>query len=189
MGQYLDIAMETIARRRGAGFSQSHGDNSDRSDISSSSRLRAGTKDSQGEAEKRKRPTPATEPSPCSTSVPREWADGIALLRPMSRPCDVPPRRWKQFKADSLSFTKNWASTATAMGWEAVDLWGCHPEAPFARIDYAGLLWLLNGDDVAAMTEDAATIRTRSGATQTYRRRAQPPGAVLAWELDRGRTS
>ena len=188
MGQYLNIAREAIARWPGPAFPQFHGDKSDLSDKSSSPRPSAWTKGGQGEAGKSKRPTPwpATERSPCSSSVPREWADGIALLRPMSRPRDVPARRWETFKADTLSFIENWASTAAAMEWVATDIWGCHPEVPFARIEYAGLLWLLNGDEIVALTSYTATIRTRTGARQTYRRRTRPPGTVLAWELDEG---
>jgi hypothetical protein len=54
---------------------------------------------------------------------------------------------------------------------------------PFARIDYAGLLWLLAGDKLIALTADTATVETCTGARQTYRRRPGEPGRVLAWDL------
>jgi len=57
--------------------------------------------------------------------------------------------------------------------------------ASFARIDCAGLLWLLNGDKLIALTEDAAVIERRTGARQTYRRKPSGPGRALAWELPR----
>jgi hypothetical protein len=62
-------------------------------------------------------------------------------------------------------------------------LFGCDRERPYARIDRAGLLWLLNGDRLLVLTESAATIETRTGARQTYRRKPNEPGRVLAWEI------
>ena len=61
---------------------------------------------------------------------------------------------------------------------------GCDRHRPFARIDHAGLLWLLNGAKLVDLSEDAAIIEWASGARQTFRRRAVAPGSVvLAWEL------
>jgi hypothetical protein len=45
------------------------------------------------------------------------------------------------------------------------------------------LLWLLNGNKLVALSENTATIETRPGARQTYRRRPVGPGRLLAWEL------
>ncbi len=47
----------------------------------------------------------------------------------------------------------------------------------------AGLLWLLNGNRLVMLAEDAATIETPTGARQTSRRKPREPGQVLAWEL------
>jgi hypothetical protein len=74
-------------------------------------------------------------------------------------------------------------ATATSLGWEPYDLFGCDRDRPFARVDQAGLIWLLHGDRLIAMTENTATIETPTGARQTYRRKAYQPGRVLAWEL------
>ena len=115
--------------------------------------------------------------------LPREWAEGVARLHIMPRPPNVPIRRWDQFIDDAARFADRWGAKAAALGWEPVDLWGCHPDQPYQRFDALGLVWLLNGNGLAALSPDAATIRTRTGALQTYRRRAVPPGTVLAWEL------
>jgi hypothetical protein len=56
-------------------------------------------------------------------------------------------------------------------------------DRPFARVDQAGLLWLLDGDRLIALAENTAAIETRTGARQTYRRKPSEPGRVLAWEL------
>ena len=82
-------------------------------------------------------------------------------------------------------FADRWAATAAALGWGPADLWGCHREKPYERLDCAGLLWLLNGAEIVTLTADTATIRTQTGAIQSFRRRPAPTGTVLAWELDR----
>jgi hypothetical protein len=41
----------------------------------------------------------------------------------------------------------------------------------------------LNGDRLIALTENTATIETRTGARQTFRRKPNEPGRVLAWQL------
>jgi hypothetical protein len=63
---------------------------------------------------------------------------------------------------------------------------GLDRERPFARLDRAGLLWLLNGDRVIALTEKTATVETSSGARQTWRRKHNEPGRALPWELANG---
>lgn len=116
--------------------------------------------------------------------IPREWAEGFARLDPDRPPGDVPPQRWQRFVDDIGRFLDSgFAEKAAALGWGPLDLFGCDRERPFARIDKAGLLWLLNGDRPVALTADAVVIETRSGARQTYRRTPTEPGRVLAWEL------
>ena len=108
---------------------------------------------------------------------------GFARLDPSRPPGDVPPRRWTQFVDDVGLFLERWAAYAAAMGWGPYDLFGCDRDRPFARIDQSGLLWLLNGDKLVALSEDAAGIETRNGTRLTYRRKPGEVGSVLAWEL------
>jgi hypothetical protein len=120
--------------------------------------------------------------------IPRSWAEGFARLHPNRPPDDVPPKRWQQFVDDVGKFLDGaFCVVAAALGWGPFDLFGCDRDRPFARIDRAGLLWLLNGDRLLALTEHTAMIETRTGARQTYRRRPVAIGdAVLAWELRSG---
>jgi hypothetical protein len=74
-------------------------------------------------------------------------------------------------------------AVAAALGWGPLDLFGCDRDRPFARIDQAGLLWLLNGDRLVALSENTATIETCTGARQTFGRKPTEPGRVLVWEL------
>jgi hypothetical protein len=79
-------------------------------------------------------------------NVPRAWAEGYARLHPDHPPGDVPLRRWQTFVDDCGRFLDGgWANRVAALGWGPLDLFGCDRERPFARIDHAGLLWLVNG--------------------------------------------
>jgi hypothetical protein len=116
--------------------------------------------------------------------VPRTWAEGFARLDRDRPPGDVPAKRWQRFIDDIGRFLYGpFCAVATALGWGPLDLFGCDGDRPFARIDQAGLLWLLNGDKLIALSENTAMIETRTGARQTYRRKPSEPGRVLAWEL------
>jgi hypothetical protein len=116
--------------------------------------------------------------------IPRAWAEGFARLDANHPPGDVPAKRWLAFVNDVGRFLDSpFCAVALALGWGPYDLFGCDRDRPFARIDLAGLLWLLNGDRLIALTENSATIVTRAGARQTYRRKPDQPGQVLAWEL------
>jgi hypothetical protein len=116
--------------------------------------------------------------------VPRAWAEALARLDPTKPPNDVPPGRWLGFIDDCGRFLdQGWASTAAALGWGPLDLFGCDRERPFVH-DHRGLLWVLNGGSILQMHRDRATIKTQGGAQQTYRRRPVEVGrVVLAWEL------
>jgi hypothetical protein len=115
--------------------------------------------------------------------IPREWAEGFARLDADRPPGDVPLKRWRRFVDDVGLFLNRWAAHAAALGWGPYDLFGCDRDRPIARIDQAGLLWLLNGDHLIALTENTATIETQTGARQTYYRKPRDPGRLLAWEL------
>jgi hypothetical protein len=117
-------------------------------------------------------------------NTPRAWAEGFALLNPHRPPGDVPLRRWQTFVDDVGRFLDcPFRAVAIALGWGPHDLFGCDRDRPFARLDKAGLLWLLDGDRLVALCENTATIETRSGRRQTFRRKPVGSGRVLAWEL------
>ena len=118
--------------------------------------------------------------------APRAWAEALARLDPMRPPGDMSPKRWLRFIDDCGRFLDSgWAAHAAKLNWHPLDLFGCDRERPFARVDHAGLLWLLNGRKLVALTADTAAIATPSGGTLTFRRRPVGPGrVVLAWELN-----
>ena len=97
---------------------------------------------------------------------------------PTACPAFVPEARWRQAIEDGQAFLDQWREQVIALGWTADDLWGLHtpPAKPhstynrLSRYDATGLIWLLQGQRVLAMTEKTATISTPSGGTLIYYR-------------------
>jgi hypothetical protein len=117
--------------------------------------------------------------------VPEAWVQGIADLLAMPSHPDWPEAAWKTLQDDALGFLKEWAAQAHALGWGGIDLFGVHAEAPHARLDGMGLVPLLSGRPVVALTEDSAAIKANSGGTLTFRiRNTWPPGRLLIWDLE-----
>jgi hypothetical protein len=115
----------------------------------------------------------------------RNWSEAFARLDRARPPDDVPERRWRRFIDDCGRFLDDgWATKAAALGWGPLDLFGCDRHRPFARIDQLGLLWLLNGRRVVALTADTGIIETPDGGRLVYRRAPSGPGQVLVWELN-----
>jgi hypothetical protein len=84
---------------------------------------------------------------------------------------------WQQAVDDGRRFIVQWGRQAEALGWTAEDLFGLAdvPERPAAsyrrlsRYDAIGLIWLLHGRPVVALTADRAVIGRVDGPT-FYRR-------------------
>jgi hypothetical protein len=120
--------------------------------------------------------------------TPNEWSEGVALLRNAPAPRGYPQHAWQQLILDAERFLDDWAPQASALGWPAWELFGCHCRAPWGQIQGMGLVLLLRGDEIAALTATEAVIRTPTGAHQTYRRKSADPlhatERCLVWELN-----
>jgi hypothetical protein len=94
----------------------------------------------------------------------------------------VPVDRWQQCVEDGKRFFAQWGGHAEVFDWTARDLFGLAPvpENPrpsyrrLSRYDETGLIWLLEGCEVLALTANTATIRRPSGSTTTYRKNNTP---------------
>ena len=117
--------------------------------------------------------------------VPLEWAEGVVKLLTMSAPRPYGDARWQVLSEDAFGFLQSWGAQAHRLGWTALDIFGAHRYAPLARFDYAGLVPLLDGCQVAALTEEGAVIVTRGGMRQTFRRPKIVPAVEIGcvWDL------
>jgi hypothetical protein len=105
------------------------------------------------------------------------YSQALAALR-AECPAYVDAAHWRQAIEDGHRFVTQGGKQAEALGWAAADLFGLHtpPETPapnyrrLARYDQTGLIWLLHGRPVIALTQTAATILAPSSASLMYRR-------------------
>jgi hypothetical protein len=115
------------------------------------------------------------------------WTDGVARLRAIARPRTYPEHAWQQLIVDAERFIDGWAAQAAALGWQDWEIFGCHGWAPWGRVQGMGLVLLLHGRSLAALTATEAVIRSRTGARQTYRRKPRDPlhpaERCLVWEV------
>jgi hypothetical protein len=105
----------------------------------------------------------------------------------------VPEDRWRQCIEDGRAFLRQWGPQAEALGWDARSLFGLHPPPGgphpsynrLSRYDATGLVWLLQGREVVALTEATATIRNpTTGTITTYRRHLKPALGPLGDSLE-----
>lgn len=111
---------------------------------------------------------------------PTEWHAILAGLKERQSPDWMMSNRWEMLLQDAERFLDRWSSTAQAMGWTALDLFGVHPNRSAARFDVMGLLLLLQGGEVIALTVEGASIRRPSGAILRFPRPAA--GGILLSE-------
>jgi len=117
--------------------------------------------------------------------APREWAEGFARRNCFARPASIPAHRWRRLIDNAGRFIDQWAAKAIALGWQAPEVFGCHPEAPTARYDMQGLVWIIGEGEVVGITDATATIRSPHGYLLTFYRVPTPVGerVALIWEL------
>ena len=85
---------------------------------------------------------------------------------------------WIRAVADGQVFLGRWAEQAAALGWTQCDLFGLHPVPKhphpsyrqLSRYDKTGLVWLLRGRPVIAMTVLSAAIQCQSGSVLMFYR-------------------
>ena len=120
----------------------------------------------------------------------------IAFVAPSSIksrcPGLVPHDRWQQAVQDSRRFLAQWGGQAEALGWTVRDLFGLaqaparpHPSyRRLSRYDETGLIWLICGREVVALTEASAAIQSSTGAITIYRRFHKPALGPVGDSLD-----
>jgi hypothetical protein len=116
------------------------------------------------------------------------------VLSELERRCPdhVDEPRWRLAIDDARRFLTRWGEQAEALRWTARDLFGLHkvpanPDTRYRRLsryDCTGLIWLLQGQPVVALTDTAAAIQSKAGSITTYRKRNKPAYGPLGDALD-----
>jgi hypothetical protein len=125
------------------------------------------------------------QPGQDLAGLPREIADGVRAILTADGAQRIPPQRWPRMQRDAAWLVEGgWLERALALGWTAADLFGCDRRAPWHRLDRAGLVLLIGGQELVELTEGVAALRTSTRSVLRFRRRpsARPPVALL-WEL------
>jgi hypothetical protein len=89
----------------------------------------------------------------------------------------VEEQRWRNAVIDATVFLRQWGQQAATLGWTPRDLFGLAdvPDRPgpsyqrLSRYDRTGLIWMLQGRLVVALTKDTAAIQTTNGTVSYYR--------------------
>ena len=114
-------------------------------------------------------------------------------LSELERECPdyVEAERWRQCLIDAPRFLAEWGEMAAALGWSSPELFGLHQVPPqpattyqrLSRYDATGLIWLLQGHPVIALTKGEATIQ-RDSAVVVYRKDRKPALGPFGDSLD-----
>jgi hypothetical protein len=123
--------------------------------------------------------------------VPVIYAHALDFLRARC-PYRIESKRWRQAVGDGEAFLARWGAQAKSLGWTATDLFGLHqpPAEPhpsysrLSRYDCTGLVWLLCGRPVIALTESTAAIENSTGNITIYRKYNKPALGPLGDSLD-----
>ena len=128
--------------------------------------------------------TKLVDPATDEPAQLREWRAGIARIDRDRPPKGFPATDWHHLHRDAGPFLATWGVKAIAFGWSTLDVFGVHRIAPAANYSAMGLVPLLRGSSVVAMTTDTATIRRDTGAHLTFRRCPHHPAGCAGVGAD-----
>ena len=106
----------------------------------------------------------------------------VFLHLQLKPPALIPVERWQRCVEDGRRFLAQWGEQAESLGWDSRDLFGLHtvpanPHPSYSRLsryDATGLIWLLQGRPVIALTGDTAAIQSATGNVTVYRENNKP---------------
>jgi hypothetical protein len=68
-----------------------------------------------------------------SPNAPQSWAEGFAIVSTMPPPTGF-SANWRRIVDAAGRFLDQWAEAAEAAGWSTLDVFGCDPDRPAARL-------------------------------------------------------
>lgn len=124
--------------------------------------------------------------TPTPTALPADVAAGLELLA-RSRPLWPIGEAgvWSYAVGSVRAFAEAWDGRARAAGWTAIELYGLHCRAPYARLAAMGAAWLIarSGHRAVGVDAGAITVATHAGNRLRIYHAEVDPGAALAWTL------
>jgi hypothetical protein len=90
------------------------------------------------------------------------WRAGVGALDPNRPPAGFPVPWWRGLVQHAEFFLSVWGKQAADLGWTTLDLFGAHSKAPAANFSCIGLLLLISGGRVVALTAETAKIEQQS---------------------------
>jgi hypothetical protein len=135
--------------------------------------------------------SPETGTAPGTVARQEPYARTLSALEARC-PDYIEPGRWQRAVEDGRRFLGTWGEQAHAFGWTARDLFGLHkpPTRPhpsysrLSRYDDTGLVWLLEGHSVTALSSETAAIRWPSGSITRYRKSHKPALGPVGDSID-----
>jgi hypothetical protein len=109
--------------------------------------------------------------------LPSPFAETLATLSTRNKPKCISQKKWDQILlslSGLLSGDTPWLYQIIDEGWGVTDVFGCHPTNPQDRVDCMGLLLLLKDREVIKVSRDCFALKTKYGATQSYRHPLAP---------------
>jgi hypothetical protein len=120
---------------------------------------------------------------PMRWRVPDDWTEGLKRMRHRPCPIAINPKHWLLLQDAAMRFVELWGEQAAALGWSALDIFGCHPTHPADRYETMGLVWMIADAEVVAMGAEVANIRNAAGALQMVWKCPVSHGRILLWDL------
>jgi hypothetical protein len=113
------------------------------------------------------------------------WRRGVASLRIGSPPDSVSDRAWQTTIADAEALIDLWGADLEALGWSTLEIFGTNDNPRARRLDRVGLLDLLEGRAVLAVTATHASIRATARDVTRFDRRLVAAGGIPVWAVQR----
>jgi hypothetical protein len=141
--------------------------------------------------ERREERKPARNGSCSNVPAPMERNGGTldAVAKKLAQtpcPSGLDPQLWRNVIVDAKRLIEEgWAHSALELGWTLLDLFGAVP-AKSGNPDADGLAVKIAGRRVLVMSATCATIKDGE-TTRSIIYRSSNAGAVLLWEVGRGR--
>jgi hypothetical protein len=112
---------------------------------------------------------PQGEPKRSGVGASPTWRSRLRELPSTPCPHGFPPQRWPVLRDGAERFAQQWATNAVSLGWTFGELFDL--VEPFANVSIQGAAWFVGDSTVTAVTTDAITLQTESGAIQRIYRK------------------